>query len=60
MLTALIEREIHYRLLQGEQGPLLRQAAVAGSHLSQIGHATAWIRSHYAEPISVEALGGRG
>ncbi len=59
VLAPLVQREIHYRLLQGEQGGLLRQAAVAGSHLSQIGRAADWIRSHYAEPIHVEALAGQ-
>ncbi len=59
VLAPLIEREIHYRLLQGEQGALLRQAATAGSRLSGIGRAADWIRLHYAEPISVEALAGQ-
>lgn len=56
VLAPLIEREVHYRLLQGEQGALLRQAATAGSHLSRVGQAADWIRRHYAEPVSVEAL----
>jgi len=56
VLAPLIQREIHYRLLQGEQGSLLRQVAISGSHLSQVGRAADWIRSHYAEPVAVEAL----
>ncbi len=56
VLAPLIEREIHYRLLQGEQSHVLRQFAAAGSHLSHIRKTTDWIRSHYAETISVEAL----
>ena len=56
VLAPLIKREIYYRLLQGDQGGLLRQAATAGSYLSRIGQAADWIRLHYAEPISVEAL----
>lgn len=56
VMAPLIRREIHYRLLQGQQGGLLRQAATTGSHLSQIGQAAAWIRSHYAEPVNVETL----
>lgn len=58
VLTPLIEREIHYRLLQGAHGPLLRQIATTGTHLARIGQATAWIRAHYAEPTSIEALAG--
>ena len=56
VMAPLIEREIYYRLLQGEQGALLRQVATAGSHLSQIARAIDWIREHYAEPTSVEDL----
>ena len=43
-MAPLVEREIYYRLLQGEQGALLRQVATAGSHLSQIARAIDWIR----------------
>ncbi len=56
VLAPLIEREIYYRLLQGEQCDVLRQLATADSHLSHIRKATDWLRSHYAESISVEAL----
>lgn len=56
VLAPLIKREIYYRLLQGEQGALLRQVATAGSHLAQIGVAADWIRSNYARPMQVETL----
>ncbi len=56
VLAPLIRRELHYRLLQGEQGGLLRQAAVAGSHLAQIGRTADWIRAHFAEPLEVKVL----
>ncbi|WP_394844706.1 AraC family transcriptional regulator [Pendulispora brunnea] len=56
VMAPLIEREIHYRLLQGELGTLLAQFATAGTHLSQIGQVTDWIKSHYAEPMSIEDL----
>ena len=59
MLAPLIEREICYRLLQGEQGDLLRQVATAGSHLSQIARAIDWIRKNYAAPSSIEELAAR-
>ena len=58
-LAPLIGREICYRLLQGEQGGLLRQIATAGSHLSHVARAIDWIREHYAEPTSIEELARR-
>lgn len=56
VMRPLIEREILFRLMQGGQGRLLRQVATAGSHLSQVGRAAEWIRTHYAEPMNVAAL----
>ncbi len=56
MLAPLIEREILYRLLTGAQAPMLRQIALAHSHLAHIGRAIAWIRSHFAEPLRIAAL----
>lgn len=56
VLQPLLEREICYRLLSGERGATLRQAATAGTHLAAIAAAAAWIAAHYAEPWSVDAL----
>jgi AraC-like DNA-binding protein len=56
VLAPLFEREILYRLLRGRHASLLRQVVTAGSHLSQIGRATEWIRTHYADRISIDAL----
>jgi AraC-like DNA-binding protein len=56
VLAPLIERELHYRLLTGEHGALLRQLAAADGRLAQIARATAWIREHHAEPMRVEDL----
>jgi AraC-like DNA-binding protein len=56
VMQPLIEREILFRLVQGGQGSLLRQVATAGSQLAQVGRAAEWIRTHYAEPVSVAAL----
>ena len=55
-LAPLFEREILYRLLQGPQGNVLRQIALADGRLSQIRRAIAWIRAHYDEPLRVEKL----
>jgi AraC-like DNA-binding protein len=56
VLAPLIEREIHYRLLTGDQGPKLRQIAEAKSHTRQIAHAIEWLRGHYAQPLKIETL----
>ncbi|NIK87333.1 AraC-like DNA-binding protein [Rhizomicrobium palustre] len=56
VLAPLIEREILYRLLQGPQGAVLRQAAFAGSHHAQVRRAMLWLKEHYAEPMRIDDL----
>ena len=55
-LAPLIQREILWRLLTGEQGNLVRQFGLADSNLTYIGRAVRWIRDHYAQPFRVEEL----
>jgi AraC-like DNA-binding protein len=59
ILRPMIEREIVWRLLCGEQGGLVRQIGLADSGLSKISHATRWIREHYAETVRIEDLAER-
>jgi len=59
MLRPMIEREIVWRLLCGEQGGLVRQIGLADSRLSKISRAIRWIREHYAEALRIEELAGR-
>lgn len=56
MLAASIEREVLWRLINGEQGAMVRQAGLANSRMTQIGIAIRWIRSHYADTIRVQDL----
>ena len=56
VLAPMIEREILWRLLSGEQGAMVRQIGLADSRLSQISYAIRWIRSHYAETFRIEDL----
>ncbi|WP_405866436.1 AraC family transcriptional regulator N-terminal domain-containing protein [Streptomyces sp. NBC_00005] len=56
VLAPMIEREILWRLINGEQGALVRQIGLADSRVTQIGHALRWIRDHYTEPLRVEDL----
>lgn len=55
-LSPLIQHEILYRLLVGDQGNRLRQMAVAGSQSNQIGKAVRWIKDNYIKPLRVEDL----
>ncbi|MHA6206263.1 AraC family transcriptional regulator N-terminal domain-containing protein [Dyella soli] len=56
VLAPMLEREILWRLLTGEQGAMLRQIGLAGSRLSQIRRAIHWIRVHYSEPLATTEL----
>ena len=56
VLAPLVEREILYRLLTGEQAARLRQIAVAESKLQQVNRAIGWIKRNYRKPFSVEVV----
>ncbi|HWO63683.1 MAG TPA: AraC family transcriptional regulator, partial [Umezawaea sp.] len=56
VLGQAIEREIVWRLLNGEQAEIVRQIGLTDSRLAQIAQAVKWIRAHYAEQIRVEEL----
>jgi len=56
ILAPVIQREIIYRLLVGEQGERLRQIAAAGSQGQQIAKAIGWLKSNYVLPISMDEL----
>lgn len=56
ILAPLIEREILYRMLVGDQAARLRQMATAGSQGHQISRAIDWLREHYTESIKMETL----
>lgn len=51
-----IDREILWRLVNGDQGMVVRQLGLADSRLSQIGRAVRWIRVHHAEALRIDAL----
>jgi AraC-like DNA-binding protein len=56
VMAPLIEREMLWRLLNGEQGALVRQIGLADSRIAQVGQAIRWIRAHYAETLRIEHL----
>lgn len=55
-LAPLAEREILYRLLQGDHAGTLRDIARAESRLAQIGRAIGWIKRHYRSPFAIETV----
>jgi AraC-like DNA-binding protein len=56
VLAPLIEREILWRLMTGEQGATVRQLGLADSSLSRVRKAMGWIRDHHADTIRIEDL----
>ena len=55
-LSVGLKREIIYRLLNSEYGPLLYQNVVLDQQDRGIGKAIAWLRQHYDRPVKVEEL----
>jgi len=59
VLGPLIERELLYRLLMGEQGARLAQIATSGSQSHQVSRAIDWLRRHYDAPLRIDELAAR-
>jgi len=58
-LVPLIQREIHYRLLTGDQAARLRKIAAIDSQAHKIAKAIDWLSVNYAAPLSIEQLASR-
>lgn len=56
ILAPLIQREIIYRLLVGEQGAHLRQIASMGSQGYQIAQAIDWLKGNFTLPLRIDDL----
>jgi AraC-like DNA-binding protein len=56
VLAPAVRREIHWRLLTGPHGGLVRQVGLADGRVALVARAIAWIRDHYDEVIRVEDL----
>jgi AraC-like DNA-binding protein len=56
ILAPMIQRELLYRLLVGEQGPRLRQMGSAGCRSHQIARAIDWLKAYFAQPLRVDDL----
>ncbi len=59
ILAPMIQREIIYRLLIGEQGARLRQIAAAGSQSQQVARAVEWLKNNVREPLRISELASR-
>jgi AraC-like DNA-binding protein len=59
ILAPVIEREILYRLLVGDQGARLRQIASAGSQSHQVARAIDWLKGNFAQPLRIDDLASR-
>lgn len=55
-LAPLILREIHYRILVGDQGQRLRTIAAAGSRSNQISQAIDWLKVNLNQRLRVDEL----
>jgi len=58
-IAPLIQQEIFYRLLMGEQGPRLRQITSIGNHGYQIARAIDWLKENFSRPVKVEELASK-
>lgn len=56
ILAPIIQREIFYRLLVGDQGVRLRQMALAGSQSQQIARAIDWLKGNFTRPLRIDDL----
>lgn len=56
ILAPLVQREIYYRLLVGDQGLRLRQIVETGSQSHQIARAIEWLKDNFAQRLRVDDL----
>ena len=56
ILAPLIQREISYRLLLGDQGTRLRQMASVGSQSHQIARAIDWLKGNFSRQLRIDDL----
>jgi AraC-like DNA-binding protein len=56
VLAPLVEREVLYRLLVGDQGARLRHLVAADSQSRHIARAIEWLRANYMQPLRIDDL----
>ena len=55
-LAPLIEREILYRLMKGDQAAFIRRMLEPQNRHRHVGRAISWIQENYAKPFSIEEV----
>ncbi|MDT0469773.1 AraC family transcriptional regulator [Streptomyces gibsoniae] len=58
VLAPAVVREIHWRLLTGPQGALVRRIGLADSRLTPVSRAVRWLQTHYDQAIRIDDLAG--
>ena len=56
VLAPMIIREIHYRVLNGPQGGVLRTFGAIGTQGRRIAEAISWLREKYVKPFHADVL----
>lgn len=56
VLAPMIEREILWLIMSGEQGATVRQLGLADSNVNRVRQVVRWMRERYAEPMRVDDL----
>lgn len=59
VLAPLIQREIHYRLLNSDQSVRLRKIASVNGHGHRIAKAIDWLKINFSSSLRVEDLAGK-
>lgn len=59
MLAPIIQKEIYYRLLVGNQGARLRQMLSGGSQGHQIARAIYWLKENFTQPLRIDDLASK-
>lgn len=59
ILGPIVQKEILYRLLVGDQGERLRQIASIGSQSNQIARAIDWLKENFAQQLKIDDLARR-
>lgn len=59
MLAPMVIREIHYRLLTGEQCDAVRQIATSGGAMQRVAEAIELIKANFTKPMRIEELAGQ-
>lgn len=58
-LAPAYEREILYRVLTGPMGTMMRDIATPDTMLHRVHQVIQWLRAHYREPVTIEAMAAR-